>query len=442
MIEQNPEDVALLTLRGVALQGLGRSSDSADAFRAALSLKPDYFPALLALAKVEYATGDSAARTTLEKVLALRPEDAGAHAMLGAVVAEGGNCGEALTHFAQARPALDADLPARWLEAACLFETGRFTDAEAAYRRILQEFPDHSQAAFNLALTLFQRESYGEAIEILERARRAAPPAADLLSLLADAYEGANKTPEALEVLQGGVKLHPSEERLYLQLAELCVHHGSSDLANEVLDAGLDYLGESARLYSMRGVVQAQEGRFDEATRAFERAASLNADEEFTAMGLTLALQQGGRLEEAVEVLRERLRRNPGHASLNYMLARALIKQGVEPGQPEFVEAVHALELSVENDPRNARSRASLGELYLKRGDTAKAIEQLELAVEIDPSDSAAGYQLLLAFRKAGRDGEAAALMEKVQRLVANDRQRQLARNRLRLVRAERPNQP
>jgi lipopolysaccharide biosynthesis regulator YciM len=93
--------------------------------------------------------------------------------------------------------------------------------------------------------------------------------------------------------------------------------------------------------------------------------------------------------------------------------------------------------VSVETNPENARSRAALGQLYLKSGETDQAIQELQRAVEIDSSDRSASYQLMLAYRKAGRHAEATELMERVRRMVDDSRQEELEKNRYRLVRGD-----
>jgi tetratricopeptide (TPR) repeat protein len=220
------------------------------------------------------------------------------------------------------------------------------------------------------------------------------------------------------------------------------VSQGSYDLADEVLEAALLRLGSSPRLYAMRGVVYSQLGQFEQSEKSFEQASLLNAGNEMTTMGLTLTLEQGGRFDEAVELLREQLRKSPQQPTLNYMLAQALLKQGAEPGQDAFKEAQRALEISVENDPYRSHPRVTLGQLYLRSGELTAAIAQLERAIELDPTDSTAGYQLAMAFLKAGRKDEAAALVEKVRHLVNEERQSEFAKGRHRLMRAESPSQP
>jgi len=442
LLAANPENSVLLTLRGMALLGLGRKEDAAASFHEALSRNPDYLPALQMLAQEEFAARDENVGATLARIVALRPDDAGAHSMLAELAAERQDCAAALVHFGKARPASIQNPLRLWPQAACLFETGRLAEAEETYRFILSANPEDSRARFNLALTQFRRQDYEAAAQTLAPAGEADASEPDALSLLADIYEGASRIPEALKTLQRAVKIHPSEEQLYLQLAELCVSQRSYDLADEVLEAALVRLGASPRLYAMRGVVYSQLGQFEQSEKAFEQASQLSVGTEMTTMGLTLTLEQVGRLDEAVELLREQLRENPEQPSLNYMLAQALLKQGAEPGRDTFEEALRALEISVGSDPNKAHPRVTLGQLYLRSGKLQAAVAQLERAVELDPTDSTAGYQLAMALLKAGRKDEATALVEKVRHLVNEQRQSEFAKGRHRLIRAESASQP
>jgi tetratricopeptide (TPR) repeat protein len=288
-------------------------------------------------------------------------------------------------------------------------------------------------------LTLFRQNRYDAAIQILAPEGEADSADPELLSLLADAYEQNNRTPQAVATLQGAIKRYPRQEQLYLQLAELCADHGSYGLAEEVLNAGAHNIGQSARLHTATGVVYAQLGRFEESASEFEKASRLTSDNELAAMGLNLTLQQEGRLAEAVQLLREQVQKNPAQPNLNYMLAQALIRRGIAPGSPDFDEARQALERAIEADSTSARSYAALGQLYLRGGATEAAIKQLERSLGLDPAQRTASYQLMLALRKAGRNEEAAALTEKVRHLVDEARQKEVEKGRYQLIRAAGP---
>jgi DNA-binding SARP family transcriptional activator len=77
-----------------------------------------------------------------------------------------------------------------------------------------------------------------------------------------------------------------------------------------------------------------------------------------------------------------------------------------------------------------------LGKLYLSRDDTANAVRLLERAVELDPSDRTAAYQLMLAYNRSGRREKGAAMQRRVRDLIQQEREKEIERNRVRLIKA------
>ena len=81
-IEQSPQSPQLWTLRGMANSGKGEKKQALVAFRHALSISPDYLPALEGAAQIEYESGGKDAAALLEHVHRLRPQDPTSQAML------------------------------------------------------------------------------------------------------------------------------------------------------------------------------------------------------------------------------------------------------------------------------------------------------------------------------------------------------------------------
>jgi predicted Zn-dependent protease len=192
----------------------------------------------------------------------------------------------------------------------------------------------------------------------------------------------------------------------------------------------------SARLHAMRAAIRAQLGDFENAQADFEQAARLDPAEPGGPVGLSLTMQQTGRLEESIELLREQVRQRPHDPAINLLLAQALVRQSLAPDAPELVEARQALLRTIEAEPGLARARVELGKLYLRTGDDDKAIDQLRGAVALDPSDRRATYQLLLALRRVGRMEETQPLVERLRAIMEQERQAEAERNRTRLVKA------
>ncbi|MFN0110828.1 MAG: tetratricopeptide repeat protein, partial [Blastocatellia bacterium] len=100
-LQKQPRDFQLWTMKGIALQGVGKNPESLVAFRRALALNPKFLPALQGAAQLEYQLRDPNCRKTLETLLQLRPEPT-VQAMLGALAFENKDCAATLKHYAAA----------------------------------------------------------------------------------------------------------------------------------------------------------------------------------------------------------------------------------------------------------------------------------------------------------------------------------------------------
>src|SRR5712692_9654856 len=69
-----PANPRLWLFRGKALDELGRASESARSYQRALSLRPDFTPALQGIAELQYKTANPEARITLQKLLSAVPQ--------------------------------------------------------------------------------------------------------------------------------------------------------------------------------------------------------------------------------------------------------------------------------------------------------------------------------------------------------------------------------
>ena len=433
LLDRQPGNYVLLTLRGIALSGVGKRSEALESFRAALAVNSDYLAALQGAAEIEFQRKDPQARARLEQVAALSPENPTAHAMLGVLAFERQDCPRAIRHFAKALPtAAENNLVLRQY-GQCLFQMGEVKPAADAFRRILQGDPADRAARFNLGLSLFEADIPSQAIEALAPLADRPTPEPEALSLLADAYLGAQRIPQALEILKRAIALYPEQERHYVDLAHLCMEQEAHDLGLEVLEAGIRNIPGSARLHGMRGVLYSLLSRFSEAEAAFARAGELDPDEPSARVGLSIALQQTGRLEESIPLLREEAGKNPRDPVVNTMLARALIQRGrLTPS--ESAEAKTALERATESDPAHTAAWVELGKLYRKTGATDDAVSALERAVKQGPDNRQAVYQLMLTLRKAGRPEEARTLGMKVRSMMRRDQQEETKRTRFRLI--------
>ena len=434
-LKLHPQDFQIWTLKGIALQSMGRRAESLVALRKAVLLQAKFLPALQALAQVEYESGDSGARKTLQQIVALH-SDPSAYAMLGVLSFEGRDCGRSVEYFAKAGDAATANPVARWQYATCLFEQGRHAEAEAHFVALLATRED-ARVRYNLGLARFEAKRYAEAITALEPLALQDSPDADSLSLLASAYEANGHTPRAVELLRRAIEVHPRDERLYADLAGICLEHQSLPLGIEVMEVGAKNNPQSARIQTILGVLLDRSGQTEKAAAAYSQAIQLAPDAGFGAVAQAMTLLQMGAADEAVKLLRAQRTRGGG-AMVDVALAQALLQQlpanaSAREGEAEALLGGTALR----SDPR---AQSMLAKIYLRRNQVPLATKTFETVLALDPNDRTAAYQLMTIYQRQGRTRDVSRMRLQVTRLLDSEKQAEAEAGRYRVVKA--PDRP
>lgn len=435
-LKLQPRDYQIWTLKGIALQGVGRNAESLAAFRQALTIEALFLPALQGAAQLEYQLRDPNCQRTLETILRVRPETLTAHAMLGVLAFERKDCVDAVRHFETAGEAAVINPAVKQQLGTCYFQLERWHDAETQFSQMLA-VKDDNQIRYNLGLTQTQAKKPAAAVATLRPLSLQERPDPDALSLLASAHEANEQTPEAVDLLRRALALYPREERLYADLATICLENNAFDIGTEILEAGAKNIPGSARIQAMLGVMHASAGYTEKAQAFFKRAEQLAPDAQHGRVGLAISLMQSGAAEQAVRMLREQAARTPDDPLISFTLAEALLQKGDASEQLQR-EAQMLLQQVVKRQPGNARAFSLLGKIYFRQQDTINALRNLETAVRLNAQDRAASYQLMTIYQRTGRASEAAALKEKVQKLREAENVEEAGRYRLVRVPADR----
>ena len=144
-----------------------------------------------------------------------------------------------------------------------------------------------------------------------------------------------------------------------------------------------------------------QQGRQAEGIQLLELLLSHNPDDLNVLYQLGLALSDAGRLERAIERLRQAAHLDPASTEVRVALAMALARTGHDD------EAVRLLKAAVEEAPGDLRAQRGLGEALLKQEKPAEALPYLRTAAQLGPDDQMAwlglaeGHRLLNQFEEA-----------------------------------------
>lgn len=295
-----------------------------------------------------------------------------------------------------------------------LTRQGRFADAipylRAARGHIAQE--EDFAVDFDLSLCYVGIGQSEKAIPILLALRKRNPGTVNVENLLAQAYIGARKPKPALEALHRAAALDPHDENLYIFATDACTESRAYNLGLEVADLGLAQLPRSARLHYQRGIFLSHLDRSDLATKEFQLAAKYAPGQPIAFMGAAQAALLNGNMPGAATAARQGLHKNPDNYILLVILGKALVRSGAIPGQPEFAEALTAMEKAVRERPDHADAQVTLGNLYLMDGKLKQAIEHLEQARAIDPQDTSVYAHLATAYRRSGNMKKVRQMLE------------------------------
>lgn len=432
-LNENTTDPRIWTLDGFALTRMGRNRDGLKSYQRALGLAPDYLPALEGAAETAFKARLPEAPELLRRVSTLQPGDETSHAMLATLAFEKGDCQTAEQEFERSQRVIQNQNASLTQRAACLVSLKRTAEGVEIFRALAAQAPNDKRAQYNLALAELQAGQPRQSIATL-KAMPLSSQSAEMMDLLAEAYERSTDTPAAVATLREAIVNHPGDSRLYLHFANLCLAHTSFKAGVDMLDAGIARRPKDASLLLARGILLIQLARYADAQKDFDHAETLDPNARYAGALQGMAKLQENQLGAAATELRTRVRAHPKDAFLQYLLAETLARGGAVPGSADFSEALQAAKTAVALQPNFGLARDVLGRLYLQRGDITAAVRESRQAFEDDPTDQTALYHLILALKKAGKTNEIPTLTKKLASVRQAAQQKEINERRFAIV--------
>ena len=347
--------------RAVA-QGLDRYragllDQATDLLDRVLALRPDDAEALDLSGLVAIARGDfvqAIVRTGKAARLQASPRY---HSNFGVALGHAGRHEEALTAYRQALALRPAYPEAHNNLGISLRSLGQLQAAQAAFSEALALRPDYADALMNLADTLQSLGRLGEAVAAYQQALALSPGASR--STFGQALRRLGRAEAAIEAYRTDVKHRPDDPDALNNLAAVLAdaHNageasGSEPISSSELTRRRRGRLEEAAGYCRRAIVlrpDFQEAhsnlgnilrwldRLTEAETALRRAIALRPSDAGAYNNLGLVLQEMDRHDEARAVLELAIGLAPEDADIHYSLATGLLRQGrLEEGWAEY----------------------------------------------------------------------------------------------------------
>jgi tetratricopeptide (TPR) repeat protein len=297
---------------------------------------------------------------------------------------------------------------------------------------VIQYYPQAPVNELYLALAqVIQQSNLKAGVARLEAVMQQARPARGEYYLhLAEAWRNVGEPGKALPLYEEALRRQPESLVARQKLGEALRLARAPDRAAAVLRPGL---GTAPGSYEM-GMVYLSQGRVQEATAAFRRAAELDPDmpEAFNSWGAAAKaetplreairiqpdfaeahnnlgglLMARGDLSQACFHFETAVRFRPGLALARYNYGVALARlQRYEEAQPQMEAAVRA-------DPKSAESHQVLGALLAVKGEWERAVAEYREALRLQPTFGRALIGLAGLLGDAGEVASAEVLLRR-----------------------------
>ncbi len=302
----------------------------------------------------------------------------------------------------------------RWALGQTYLHLGDGASAEKELRYARKNGKQGDEVVFALARALLLQREYQKALDTLQEAGQLSSSSEGLV-IQGEAYIGMQKIPEAGKSFGDSLTLNAKNAEAYRGLAKVAVIGKNLDEANRRLDQALALSDRDAQSWMLKGEVALSKRDSAKAEEYFTKALQIDDNSFSTRVGLTRALLEQNKIEEAkkhIAFLTENLPNNP---LVNYLFAVAakqsnelaeakgalLRVRNVQPDHlpsmlllgsvhyllKEFDQAAQELRRYLTKDPDHLSARKLLAASELKRNAPGSAIEVLTPAEKAHPAD-------------------------------------------------------
>ncbi len=319
----------------------------------------------------------AAARTELQKIIKLEPQDGPTYLRLGQIDRQEGKFDQARQELDKARSFMPDSLEVAYqqvlLEDAAGNEDkavqllqallkqserpeGKYTPGEAVNRAVFME---------RLGLIYRAQEKFPQAMEVFQQVKAlGGDHEARAEGLIIETLRLSRQPQKALEAAEAAVKKYPNERSLSILLATLLGESGRTAEAIQQLKAMVKDSSADREIYLTLAQVYSQGKQFPAAEESARKALELSTkpdDQEYPHFVLGSIYERQRKYELAEEQFRQVLVSNPLNAAACNYLGYMLADRGVR-----LDESVKYIQKALEIEPNNGAYLDSLGWAYYK----------------------------------------------------------------------------
>lgn len=367
-VQKDPADLEAWSALGQLDESIERTDLAEHAYEQALIADPDNTEVLLAEGRLALRRhGPAQARAYFDRLLSISDEPEQVVKVAFSFLAAR-ELSEAVAVLDAARKR-DASEPRFSFYAGLLHERlGHHAEAAQAFGEVSSASELYDDASLRRATSLSRAGQHEQARALLEKAIAERPESLDLYPAYARVLERAGKVREAETFLRRSLERAPTAS-LYEALCNLLDRHG----------------------------------READGVALLQQAVTAHPKDEALLYTLAAVYERHGELAQSLSRMRQVVAMNPENAAALNFIGYTLVDHG-----QSLDEAEQLLRRAVQLRPDSGAFLDSLGWLYFRKGDRARAVDTLEKAVDLAPGEPTILEHLGDAYRGADRATDAA----------------------------------
>jgi tetratricopeptide (TPR) repeat protein len=321
------------------------------------------------------AGGDlTQAEAAFRAVLAIHPDDAGAHGNLGVIAMRRKQWKTALSELRAAEKLAPANVGIRLNIGLVYFRQNDFRAAILPFESVLHAEPESAQARYLLGLCYFFVERYGDSASVLVPLWPEESEKLEYLYVVAIAAARCGREELHQQALQRMIEVGRDSAELHLFIAKSYLQHMENERAAEELESAARIDPKLPFVHYFLGVAYRRKHNLERAKAEFQKDMEIEPDVAFDYDQLGAVCADLEEYPDAVRFFQEALRLDSHLASSQFGLGKIYKKQG------KFSDALRALEAAARLDPASSNIHYLKGQVLVRLGRPAEGQAELKAA--------------------------------------------------------------
>jgi tetratricopeptide (TPR) repeat protein len=401
ILKDNPKDSEAIAMRAALMLTTGNRDQinmAVNDLQSLVTKTPDNYVLRFNLARAEHAKGDDdQAILQLEAAIKLRPDFMKARDLLAGLYISRGDNPKALKAADDIIERDKNDLQGHLVRSGALMSVGERDQARKELDYILKNFPQNTEARFQVGYLDYLDKNYKDSGEIFGKLYKEYPKDKRGLIGVVETLVAEKHMPEAITEVNKAIQTDPDRRDLKLILGNLDVVNKDYDDAIHLFQALLDKDPKNEGLLYRLAETYRRKGDMNTAADKFRLASQAAPNDPAPLLALALILDGTGRADQAQPIFEQILKISPDHPVALNNLAYIKAEKGVD-----LEEAMGMAQRARQKAPNSPEIADTLGWIYIKKNLSEEAVRVFQDLVTKQPDSPTFHYHYGMALLQKG----------------------------------------